>query len=103
MTDNEIKEKVKKQLNGEYAYKICRHCMNYFISPDSRTDNVKLVDICNSCPDIEERFEKMKSSISKLVSAFGGARPLNKNHHKEIRDAVTEGLSVLKDERGSNR
>lgn len=70
--------------------------MNYFSSPDSKTDNAKIVDICNGCPDIEERFERMKSSISKLISALGGARPLNKNHHKEIRDAVTEGISIIK-------
>ena len=54
MTDDELREKIKKSsLNGGYATEICRKCGSFWTDPKGRTDTAKIRDKCRECFDRE--------------------------------------------------
>jgi len=49
-SDDELKKRARKEsMNGEYIAWICRNCGVYGSSPESHTENAKIVDQCKSC------------------------------------------------------
>ena len=62
LKDFELIAKVKGGVfNGDFAFIICRGCHGYRSSPESKTENARIVDQCSGCLRTEENEYRYNS------------------------------------------
>lgn len=44
-----LKEKIKKEINGEYATEICKKCGSFICSLEGNIENAKIIKRCENC------------------------------------------------------
>lgn len=79
-TDNVIRQRVKKCMNGDYAKSICRNCGYYNTDPEVTTDYIPIITpYCNSCAlgilnqaiNHLKRYDGYDSSITAFLKSLG--------------------------------
>lgn len=51
MSDEEVREITRKELNGAYCVKVCKSCGMYYTKMDGDVNTAKIVSSCDECSE----------------------------------------------------